>query len=123
MLIVTKCCQQSTHDLRLSITVNVHICTQHNNDWVRRNASHGPLVSTKTCFLLTTIIQCFDKTRVYIVHVGDYSFDHENDCTGVPISVVLVIETVQAFHPGTSDPSLCLQNTYSVCSKASQNEL
>jgi len=47
--IVAKCCQQSTDDRRLSITLSVQLCAQYDDDWVWRNASRGPLVSTKTC--------------------------------------------------------------------------
>jgi len=39
----------STVDRRRSITLSDQLCAQHDDDWVWRNASRGPLVSTTTC--------------------------------------------------------------------------
>jgi len=50
MSIVTKCCQQSTEDRPLSITLSVQLCAQHDDDWVWHNASLGLLVSAKPCW-------------------------------------------------------------------------
>jgi len=50
MWIVTKCCQQSTNDCRMSITLSVQFCGQHNDDWGVMQHSHGLLVSAKTCY-------------------------------------------------------------------------
>jgi len=33
-LLITKCCQQLTDDRRLSITLSVQLCAQHDDDWV-----------------------------------------------------------------------------------------
>jgi len=73
--------QQSTDNCRLSITLSVQLCVQHDDNWVWCNTLHGPLSSTQTCYrkcdwqwLSCILNTCWNtncmKPNTYVIQYG-----------------------------------------------------